>query len=66
MRRDFWADYECENCGHTIYDQSGYDDRNFHDNIVPNMICPKCKKSSKDLGTVIERVSTKYPEGYQI
>ena len=64
-RRDFRAIYECENCGFTE-EGGGYDDRNFHDNVIPDMVCTKCGKSSNDLGTVIEETRTKYPAGYQI
>lgn len=46
-RRDFWADYECEHCKFT-HNESGYDDSNFHDNCIPDMECPKCKKKAKD------------------
>lgn len=40
-RRDFTAVYECEGCGfeHTA---NGYDDRNFHENVIPDMECPEC------------------------
>lgn len=40
-RRDFWAIYECEHCGYTKKD-SGYDDANFHENVIPNQL--KCDK----------------------
>jgi hypothetical protein len=42
-RRDFYAVYECEHCG-TETEGSGYDDDNFHKNVIPRMICPNCKK----------------------
>lgn len=29
-RRDFYADYECEHCGHIVANKSGYDDAYFH------------------------------------
>ena len=58
-RRDFHAVYECEGCGHTVQ-SSGYDDRNFHDNVIPTMKCKKCGKSRNDLGVVGEKTSTKY------
>jgi len=58
-RRDFWADYECENCG-DIVNNSGYDDRNFHDNVIPNMKCKKCGKSANDIGAEIKKIETKY------
>ena len=40
-RRDFFAIYECEHCGHTRRD-SGYDDDNFHRNVIPKMKCTEC------------------------
>ena len=40
-RRDFIAIYICEHCGHTMK-RGGYDDTNFHNNVVPSMKCPKC------------------------
>jgi transcription elongation factor Elf1 len=61
-RRDFWAIYECEHCGHTEKG-SGYDDVNFHQNVIPNMNCKKCDKKSSD---DYQPKQTKYPEGYQI
>lgn len=64
-RRDFHAEYVCEGCG-AIENKSGYDDRNFHDNVVPNMKCKQCEKSRNDLGIIVEAVETRYPEGYQI
>jgi predicted RNA-binding Zn-ribbon protein involved in translation (DUF1610 family) len=64
-RRDFPAIYECEGCGHTEK-SSGYDDANFHDNVIPDFKCEKCGKSRNDLGITAERTKTKYPEGYQI
>ena len=65
-RRDFRADYECENCGFIDNNQPGYDDINFHQNVIPNMRCPKCSESAISLGTNYRPLSTKYPEGYQI
>ena len=59
-RRDFCADYQCEGCGHVEYNQRGYDDRNFHDNIIPNMKCNECNKSRNDLGIISEVTETKY------
>lgn len=43
-RRDFHAIYECEWCGHT-HPGSGYDDTNFHENVIPEMACPVCQKT---------------------
>lgn len=45
-RRDFWAIYECEHCGHETGEQDGYDDQNFHVNVIPNMTCPECGKTA--------------------
>ena len=59
-RRDFSAIYECEGCNHE-QTGSGYDDRNFHDNVVPAMKCEKCNKSRNELGIKGEEVQTKYP-----
>jgi transcription elongation factor Elf1 len=61
-RRDFTALYECEHCGH-IQETYGYDDVNFHKNVIPTMICPKCKKKASDS---YRPLTTKYPEGFQI
>lgn len=44
-RRDFYAVYECTHCGHTMKG-SGYDDDNFHRNVIPAMKCEKCGKSA--------------------
>ena len=59
-RRDFWANYVCDGCGHVELDKSGYDDDNFHRNVIPNMKCPSCGKSSNDMGIVNEPRKTKY------
>jgi len=64
-RRDFQAIYSCENCGET-HESYGYDDRNFHDNVIPAMKCRKCKLSSNDLGTEIPHTETKYPDHLQV
>jgi len=64
-RRDFEAWYECEGCGNKEK-SGGYDDRNFHDNVIPNFVCKKCGKSRNDLGITQETTPTKYAEGYQV
>ena len=46
-RRDFSAVYECEHCGHT-HKSYGYDDANFHNNVIPAMRCPSCDKTAAD------------------
>ena len=62
FRRDFDAIYECEHCGF-ICKGGGYDDENFHKNVIPDMICPNCGKKSPPSYKPRE---PKYPEGYQI
>ncbi|MBT9169188.1 MAG: hypothetical protein DDT19_02542 [Syntrophomonadaceae bacterium] len=66
-RRDFEAIMECEECGTTEM-ISGYDDRDFHDHVIPNMKCPApaCGKSRKDLGIESPPTQTKYAEGEQV
>ena len=44
-RRDFNAIYECESCGATRKGY-GYDDANFHRNVIPAMKCERCGESS--------------------
>jgi len=46
-RRDFTAEYICEHCGYA-YVGSGYDDNNFHVNVIPTMKCPDCGEISPD------------------
>lgn len=56
-RRDFQAEYECD-CGHTHQDY-GYDDANFHNNVIPDMICEACgTKESEDY----RPLAPKHPE----
>lgn len=57
-RRDFYAIYECEHCGHTERSY-GYDDANFHQNVIPNM---KCKECGKTAGDDYRPLATKYPD----
>ena len=58
-RRDFYAIYECEHCGHT-HKGSGYDDDNFHRNVIPNMKCDICSEKAP---TTYEPVTPKYSSG---
>ena len=39
-RRDFTATLVCENCGKEKKDHNGYDDDNYHRNVIPNIKCP--------------------------
>lgn len=64
-RRDFEAEYECEGCGNVCVGK-GYDDANFHQNVIPSMTCPQCGESAESLGADYRPLMTKYPEGYQI
>jgi len=57
-RRDFQATYECEHCGATK-NGSGYDDANFHQNVIPKMKCDKCGKVA---GEDYQPMGTKYAE----
>jgi transcription elongation factor Elf1 len=61
-RRDFKAIYECEHCGHTEF-KGGYDDKNFHENVIPSMKCEECGEKSDEN---YRPLTTKYPDGYQI
>ena len=57
-RRDFWAIYECEHCGHEE-DTSGYDDANFHENVIPAMECKNCGAAGSDS---YRPLATRHPE----
>ena len=61
-RRDFTAIYICEHCSHEEAG-FGYDDANFHVNVIPTMECKKCGKKAPDNYAPQE---TRYPEGMQI
>jgi len=67
-RRDFQGEYRCEFCNHTERDSgmSSYDDRYYHDTVVPQKKCKSCGQSTLSGGGTPERVDTRYPEGYQI
>ena len=57
-RRDFNCIYECEHCGHEE-EGGGYDDTNFHVNVIPAMECKECGKTAKD---DYRPLATKYPD----
>jgi len=65
-RRDFRADYECEGCGHVEPNAMGYDDANFHQNVIPDMKCESCGKSATEIGADVRPLTPKYPEGMQV
>ena len=58
-RRDFSAIMECEHCGNTEVNDSGYDDSFYHANVIPKMKCTKCGKIS---GDNYRPLTTKYDE----
>ena len=61
-RRDFTAVFICEHCSHE-YTKKGYDDTNFHENVIPSFECDQCgKKATSDY----QPLKTRYPDGYQI
>lgn len=43
--RDFYATMECEHCGHTQENKSGYDDAYYHDHVIPGQYCGGCGKN---------------------
>ena len=61
-RRDFYAIYACEHCGFEEKG-SGYDDANFHENVIPAM---KCKECGLTAGESYVPIATKYPAGFVI
>jgi len=65
-RRDFSAIMQCEFCQHEQINDAGYDDRYYHDNVIPQMKCHKCGESTISKGGEIDHTPTKYPEGLQI
>ena len=65
-RRDFCAIMKCEFCGNEEMNERGYDDRFYHDNVIPKMQCRKCNKSTLSENGIVEHTNTKYPEGFQI
>jgi primosomal protein N' len=61
-RRDFMAVYECGHCGETMKGR-GYDDANFHQNVIPTMECGACGAAGEPN---YRPLTTKYPEGFQV
>jgi len=61
-RRDFTAIYECEHCG-AEWESDGYDDAHFHENVIPEMICDKCNRTSDES---YRPLMPKYSEGRQV
>ena len=65
-RRDCYVDLECESCEYKETLEDGYDDRNYWENVVPNMKCDNCNESTNSIGHEPTIIPTKYPEGIQI
>ena len=61
-RRDFHAIYECEHCAAT-HKSYGYDDANFHNNVIPAMKCKECGKAAPK---EYRPLATKHPEGHTV
>ena len=62
IRRDFTAIYECEHC-RAADEGPGYDDANFHLNVVPKMKCKSCGKTADENYLPL---ATRYPEGMEV
>ena len=50
-RNDFWGTTECEHCGFVDTNAKGYDDFNYHENVVPSLRCPACLSTAQDTPT---------------
>ena len=62
VRRDFRGLYQCEGCGREVI-LSGCDDRYYHDEVEPALLCPDCGESTRSLGIVPDVILTRYAEG---
>ena len=58
-RRDIYGTLQCECCGHG-QKFVGYDDDNYHRNVVPSIKCKSCGKSAKDVGANAKPMTPKY------
>jgi DNA replicative helicase MCM subunit Mcm2 (Cdc46/Mcm family) len=56
---DFYAIFECEHCGH-FSETYGYEDRIFHDKVVPAMQCKECGKNRLGENLTCEKTYSKY------
>jgi transcription elongation factor Elf1 len=59
-RRGFQAILICEHCNQTKRLTCGYDDENFHKNVIPNIPCSACGKTAPEN---YRPMATKYPAG---
>jgi hypothetical protein len=62
-RRDFTALMGCEGCGATEKLTTGYDDRYYHDEVIPAMVCKACGESRNSLGMTAAKTATRYAAG---
>lgn len=53
-RNDFHADYGCEHCGFVKKNYYGYNDANFHGNVIPPWFCAECGKNRAGETTGVE------------
>lgn len=63
-RRDFYADLICEFCNHKQKLTDGYDDDYYHQEVIPNICCEACGKSTISGVGKIQPYKTKYPKGF--
>ena len=49
IRNDLYGVLECEGCHATEKLVGGYDDDNWHDNVLPNRKCKACGKSAREI-----------------
>lgn len=58
-RRDLYGIMVCEGCGH---EQKfvGYDDNNYHRNVVPRIECKSCGKSAEQMGVDVRPLTPRY------
>jgi C4-type Zn-finger protein len=47
-RNDFDAVLECEHCGKTQTLKYGYNDANYHNNVLPAVVCLSCGKRGNE------------------
>tara|TARA_R110000772_G_scaffold249530_2_gene363957 strand:+ start:78275 stop:78493 length:219 start_codon:yes stop_codon:yes gene_type:complete len=47
-RRDFTATLICEHCENEDHLSSGYDDNNYHTNVIPKFECSKCGEKAPE------------------
>lgn len=47
-RYDFSAIMECKHCGKDSKNDCGYDDDNYHRNVIPVLKCPHCGSAEND------------------